>query len=301
MTRFAHDDIPSLREGAKVLPSEILGNNMVTSGNLFYVSSTLGATANDGLTPTTPVKTLAAAIALATASNGDTIFLMPGHIETLTAAAAVSITKAGLTIVGLGNGRNRPVFNFTTAVTASFNISAANTTLQNIVFTTGFDALTAMVNVSAADVAFFDSEWVISDGTNGAILGILTAATADRLWIERCRFLGPAINAGTTCTACIDHEAGVDYIIRNNYFTAKMTQAITNTATVLRGLIDSNRFVVATGTKAINMAAASTPFVINNRINVPSGTAPVVAAAGFMAGNNYSAAAGVTAGTASTF
>jgi hypothetical protein len=70
-----------------------------------------------------------------------------------------------------------------------------------------------------------------------------------------------------------------------------MTQSILNATTLLRGLIDNNRFVVATGTKAISVAAASTPFISNNRINVPSGTAPIVAAAGFVAGNIYSAAA----------
>src|SRR5207253_9370711 len=113
-------------------------------------------------------------------------------------------------------------------------------------------------------------------------------------------FTGPATNAGTTCAACIQHESGVDYLIQSNYFAGKMTQAIKNVATVLRGLIDNNRFVIGTGTVAITMAAASTPFITKNRINVPSGTTPITAAAGFVSGNNYSAAAGVTAGTAST-
>jgi hypothetical protein len=90
------------------------------------------------------------------------------------------------------------------------------------------------------------------------------------------------------------------YVIKDNYFAGKTTNAILNATTVLRGLIDNNR-IVTTGTAAINMAAASTPFISNNRMNVASGTAPIVAAAGFMAGNVYSAAAGVTAGTAATF
>jgi hypothetical protein len=157
-----------------------------------------------------------------------------------------------------------------------------------------------MNNVNKADVSFDSCEWIISNGTVGAALGILTAATADRLRVTNSRFTGPAVNAGTTCAGCIQHESGVDYVISGNYFAGKMTQAIKNVATVLRGLIDSNRFVIGTGTVAITMAAASTPFITNNRINVASGTAPIVAAAGFVAGNVYSAAAGVTAGTAST-
>lgn len=234
------------------------------------------------------------------AARGDVLLLLPGHTETITGAAGVSISKSGLSIIGLGVGAARPTFTFTTAVAASFDISGANTLIRNIRFVCGIDNQTAMNNVTSSDVIFDSCEWIISNGTVGAAIGILTAATADRLQVINSRFTGPATNAGTTCAACIQHEAGVDYVIQNNYFTGKMTQAILNVATVLRGLIAGNFFVIATGTKAIAMAAASTPFISNNRINVPSGTAPIVAAAGFVAGNVYSAAAGVTAGTAST-
>lgn len=229
------------------------------------------------------------------ASRGDVIYILPGHTETITAAAGVVINEAGYSIVGLGNGALRPTFTFTTSTAASFDVTAANNFIQNIVFVCGIDAQVAMNNVTAADVTFDTCEWRISNGTVGAILGILTAATADRLRVTNHRFTGPAINAGTTCAACIQHESGVDYLIANGYFAGKMTQAIKNVATVLRGSIDNNRFVIGTGTAAITMAAASTPFITNNRINVPSGSAPIVAAAGFVAGNVYSAAAGVTA------
>lgn len=255
----------------------------------------------DGGNRVFPTLNAALADANVVASRGDIIYILPGYTQTITGAAGTSITKAGLTIIGLGSGSLRPTITFTTAIGASFNISAANTLIKNVVFTAGFDAITAMINVTGADVAFENCEFNTNSGTVGAVLGILTAATATRFRVENSRFLGPATNSGTTTTAQIKHEVGVDYIIRNNYFTGKMTQAILNATTVLRGLIDSNRFVVATGTSAITMAAASTPFITNNRINVPSGTTPITAAAGFVAGNAYSAAAGVTAGTALTW
>lgn len=272
-----------------------------TTGTTFYVSSVSGSNGNDGLAPSSPKATVASAQTAAVASNGDLIVLMPGHAETIVGAAGISLTKAGLTIVSIGTGTKRATFTFTTAAAASFDISAANTVIQNCVFTNGINSQTAMVNVTAADVSFLDCEFNTNTGTTGAVLGILTAATATRLLVDRCRFMGPATNSGATTTAQIQHEVGVDYIIRNSYFTGKMTQAILNATTILRGLITNNDIVVATGTVAITMAAASTPFISRNRINVPSGTAPVVAAAGFVAGNSYSAAAGVTAGTALTF
>lgn len=246
--------------------------------------------------------TITGALLSCTANAGDMILVLPGHTETIVGAAGVAVNVAGVNIVGLGSGSLRPTFTFTTSIAASFNISAANVSVQNCIFTCGIDAQTAMVNVSAADVSFTGCDFNTNSGTAGAVLGILTAATSDRLVVDTCRFLGPAVNSGTTTTAQIQYESAVDIKIQNSYFTGKMTQSILNvTGTVLRGLIFNNNFVIATGTKAIAVAAASTPFISSNNINVPSGTAPVVAAAGFVAGNRYSAAAGVTAGTAATF
>jgi hypothetical protein len=270
-------------------------------GDVRYVSSTTGTSTGNGLTPETAYGTIQAAHDASAANNGDEIHILPGHVETVVGAAGIAISKAGLRVVGLGAGRLRPVITFTTATAASFDITAANVLVQNLAFVCGIDNQTAMVNVSTADVAFEDCEFETNTGTVGAAVGILTAATATRLRVERCYFHGPATNSGTTTTAQIDHEVGVDYIIRNNLFVGKCTQNITNGAAVLRGFIDNNRFVTYTGTKAINLHASSTPFITNNRFNVPSGTAPIVAAAGFVAGNVYSAAAGVTASTASTF
>lgn len=255
-----------------------------TYGTLFYPDGTA-----------TLYQTLKAALASCVASRGDTIIIAPGHTETIVGAAGSGITVAGVTVVGLGAGTLVPTFTFTTAAAASFDITASNVRVQNINFVCGIDAQTAMVNVTGTDATFVNCTWTTNTATIGAILGILTGATADRMNVQNCRFLGTAANSGTTTTAQIQYESAVDIQIINNYFTGKMTQSILNvTGTVLRGLIQANTFIVATGTKAIAVAVASTPAIINNRMNVASGTTPIVAAAGFVAGNIYSAAAGVT-------
>ena len=244
--------------------------------------------------------TIAGALSQCTANAGDTIYVLPGHTEDIAAAAGIVLNIAGVNIIGFGQGSIRPTISFTTAITAQMTVTAANVTIKNMIFTCAFDAITAMISVTGADVTFDGCEFNTNSGTVGTVLGILTAATATRFKVVNSRFLGPAANTGTTTTAQIKHEVGVDYLFQNNYHTGKMTQAILNATALLRGLIDNNRFVVATGTVAISMHASSTPFISNNRMNVASGTAPIVAAAGFVAGNGYSAAAGVTAGTAST-
>lgn len=278
------------------------GQLPVTSGQYIFVSSTTGSNGNTGFSTSTPKATIAGAQLQANASKGDVIVLMPGHAETFTAAAALTLSKAGQYIVGLGTGALRPILTWSTSTAAQILVTGAQTTFDNIMFDfTGLDAIVNPILVSAVDVAFVNSTFLTNSGTAGVVKGIVTAATATRFTIQNCQFLGPATNTGTTTTAQVAHEIGIDYIIRDSIFTGKVTQNILNTTTILGGFIHNNRFVTYTGTKGIAMAAASTPFITNNRFNVPSGTAPIVAAAGFVAGNTYSAAAGVTAGTASTF
>lgn len=270
-----------------------------TDTNFAEISAMYGAGYPDG----TPIvyPTIALALVKTVADRGDCILVANNHDETITTAGGITVATNGVTLVGLGNGVDRPTITFTTAVAASFNITGSEVVIRNFQFINAIDAQTAMINVTGTDVSFQNCEIDTNSGTTGAILGILTGATSDRFTVTNSRFIGPATNTGTTTTAQIQYESAVDIQITNSYFTGKMTQSILNvTGTVLRGLIDNNRFVVATGTKAISVAAASTPFISNNRINVPSGTAPIIAAAGFVAGNIYSAAAGVTAGAAAT-
>lgn len=293
---------PGFRDGFKIPLANVQGNGVLSFGNMYWVNSVSGSdVGNNGRDPSAPLATLGAAATAATAANDDVIFLMPGHAESVTTAAYATLSKSGVSVLGLGNGRLRPVFTFKTSAAAQMIFSGANVRVDNVVFDfTGIDAIVAGLSVTAADVIFTNCDFLTNSATTGAVLGILTAATATRFRIENCRFLGPAVNSGTTTTACIQHESGIDYVIRNNEFKGKMTQAILNVATVLGGLIDSNRFVIGTGIVAITVAAASTPFITNNRINVASGTTPITAAAGFVAGNVYSAAAGVSAGVAAT-
>lgn len=277
-------------------------------GDVYFCNNAnTNSLAGGGYCADAPVTTLILAQALCNtptwlSNYSDTVYVGAGHAETITGAAGMTFSTPGVTYEGLGNGRQRPKITFSTSTAAQMIVSGAGITFRNIVFDfTGIDAIVAAISVTAVDVTFDNCEFICNSATAGVVKGILTAATADRFKVTNCRFLGPATNAGTTTTAQIDHEVGVDYLFQNNYHCGKMTQAILNATTILRGSIDSNRFVISTGTAAITMAAASTPFITGNKINVASGTTPVVAAAGFVAGNAYSSAAGVTAGSALTW
>src|SRR3989304_7620664 len=142
--------------GVPVLPG--IGGNIYT-GNVYFVSST-STTRSDSPSAGTkdaPFASLDYAVGRCTASNGDVIIAMPGHIETVAADNGLAIDVAGITFIGVGNGSLRPTINVT-ATTADVEISAANTTMCNFLFTGGIDVITGVVNISAADCTLLNIE-----------------------------------------------------------------------------------------------------------------------------------------------
>lgn len=156
-------------------------------GQIFFVngSSVLapgGISGSDGNPGTyqKPFATIDYAIGRCTASRGDIIFVMPGHTETISAAAGIAMDVAGVAVIGLGVGSLRPTINFT-ATASTLTMSAANCCLKNILCTGGIDAVVSMIVVSAADCTIEGCE--LRDVTGQMTNGILTTAGANRLKI----------------------------------------------------------------------------------------------------------------------
>ncbi len=283
----------------------------ICSGAVFWVNSVTGAnSAGAGRNPLKPFASLDFAMSKVTSGAGDHIYLMPGHVETLTAAGS-SLGNGGVfvgatlsnnvKIIGLGVGRYRPTFNYTTAAGASMNVLAAGVLIRNCVFTpTGVSAVTAAINVTGVDFTMDNCEWQISTGGNAPVLGILTAATAARLVVTNTRFLGPFIST-QTCTAAIKHEVGIDFVIRNCEFFGKLTSGILNATAVLGGLIDNCHFDVS-GVSGIIAHNSSTMTARNNTFVIASSTNPITGTLVNAIGNKYTTqGVGVNAGAALTF
>lgn len=154
-------------------------------GNVFWVDSGAGSNGNPG-TFAKPFSTIDYAVGRCTANNGDIIFVKPGHTETVTAAAGLDLDVAGIAIIGLGAGSDRPTVNFTTATTADMDVDAANITVYNLLFTGGVDALAGPIDVNAADFSMVHCEY--RDVTGQATDVVVADANADRLLIENCLF-----------------------------------------------------------------------------------------------------------------
>ena len=175
-------------------------NETLTTGSIFFVDSNTGTdAAGYGQNPDAPCATIDYAIGLCTASKGDRIYVMPGHVETISAAAGVALDVVGVEIIGIGSGSDRPKINFT-ATASTLTVTAANATIRNILFTGGVDAVVSCIVVSAADFKLLDCEY--RDVTGECTLFLLTTAGANRMEIAGLRHDG-ATGTGTAASIAI--------------------------------------------------------------------------------------------------
>ncbi len=222
---------------ARKIPGGVLAieDQSRTTGDRYYVdsgASTASDAAGSGDNPDRPFATLDFAIGQCTANNGDIIYVMPGHAETITADSGVDIDVAGVTVIGLGEGADRPTFTFTTAVTADFKLAAANTTVQNLLFVAGIDALTGPIEVGAADCKLIDIEYRDDAVNNYETTDVVTVLTAGhRLLIDGFKFISDGGAGGTQQESVINLVSADEVEIRNCHIVCDAAQGCIEDAT----------------------------------------------------------------------
>lgn len=140
--------------GGFISNGRLMGGSTPTGlgrGQTFYVSSAVAAA--DGTSPDSAVATIVAATAKCTANQGDTIVVLPGHAETIAAATALTAI-AGITIIGLGTGAQRPTISFGTLTTAAYTIAVANVTIINMRFVSTFADVVTAIALGATSSGF---------------------------------------------------------------------------------------------------------------------------------------------------
>lgn len=168
-------------------------------GNVWYVHHSGNAT-GPGVTAASAFSTLDAAIGACTANNGDVIIVLPGHAETIVAAAAIALDVAGITIIGYGNGVKRPTITYGTLASATAVISAENVTIRNLRFVSNIDDLAVFLTIGANDATVEDCDF-IGASTKEVLNFIGITTTFDNAIIRRCRFIQPTDPAGTNGAA----------------------------------------------------------------------------------------------------
>lgn len=165
-------------------------------GNIRYVHHAGAGTSGPGWAPENAYTTIDSAVSACTANNNDLVIVLPGHAETIVAASAIDLDIAGVTVIGLGQGSNRPTVTFGTATTASIDFSAANCTLKNIRCVSNVDSLAAFVIGGAGTATIEDCDF-LGASAKEALTAITVPTTFDDWTIRRCKFIQATDPAGT--------------------------------------------------------------------------------------------------------
>lgn len=162
---------------------------------------------NDGLSPERAVRTVNRAIALASASAGDVIVLLPGsHSVTST----ITANKAGITITGIPSGRSN-----------GNGLRGPNGPKRLRTQLTSTETAGIIITVSAADVEISDLHFA-PPAAGGR--GVSISATGDRAFVHDCTFAMQATASvttyGITFPAGVTADVTVDVVVRNNWFVS---------------------------------------------------------------------------------
>lgn len=238
-----------------------------TTGNVFYVNSATGSdTAGYGFSPEAPTATIDYAVGLCTANNGDKIYVMPGHTETITAAGGLALDVEGISVIGLGRGTKQPKLDFTTATTATCTISGANVVLDNFQIEASFADIVSEIVVSGDGVTIRNCRFLEPTTDENALINILTGAAnaADDLVVEGCGFFG--LDAANTIGISFPN-AQTRPVVRNNYFGGVFeTGAIKAAGVLAQCMIHDNLINNTSGDadECISIADTSTGVVARN-------------------------------------
>ncbi len=284
------------------MPNEVLnfvtnpgGANLIksaTNTRIFFVDSNGGgSTTSGGLAPESAFTTIVSALAACTSAKGDTIYVLPGHAESI--SGAIAWNKTGVSIVGLGSGTNRPLITWHT--TGTVVTVAANVTVKNIQVTGDVDAVVSMFLISSAGITF-DAVDFVDTAACAPLQFALTTAAGDDFTIQNCKHVQTA-SAAASVQAWIGIVGADRFIFRNNYMslrgaasTAANGHIVGATTLSLDVLIDNNRLVQSASTSAvpISLLASSTGLVSNNLVASPkTAIAGSVAIASAYAMNNF--------------
>lgn len=188
-----------------------------TGERIFVHSGTGTDTAGFGSGPDKPVATIDFAVSLATANENTQILVLPGHVESLV-DAQIDLDVAGISVIGLGNGPDRPQIHYDHA-NASLDIGASGIHVENITFLPsvadvliGVDIEAAVTNTTIKNCEFLPGE--AGDGTDEFVLGIDIKAGCTRTCIDGVLYAQDA--AAASPQACIILTGASDLVTIKN-------------------------------------------------------------------------------------
>lgn len=249
-------------------------NSAPLTGTVLFVDTVNGVDAGNGNGPNSAYQTLTYALTQVPSGAYATIFVMQGSTVTISSATALLLNVANVSIVGLGTGSQRPVFNFTTANTAAIPVSAAGVTVSNIRHTANFLSIARAYTVTATGFTLDGCSFTDSSGVLN-FLNIINctgaANTADRLTVTNNTWVG----LGTTSVNSFVLTANdIDQLtFSGNYVNLATTTDAASGVTVTAGVLTSasiaynrtyRKNTATTAGALVNLSGTTSTGLINN-------------------------------------
>lgn len=259
----------------------------VYNGTALQTGQKGGSNGNRG-TYDAPFSTIAYAMTQCTANRGDIIFVKPGHTETVIAQGTIAASVAGVAVVGLGVGSNRPTITYTTANTASILVSAANVSFTNCIFTANFLSIAAAFELSTAKNFTLNNVLINdTDGTHNflnAVKSTGAANTVDGLTITDSTWTGQGTTSVNSFVLTANDIDGLTFLRNraNLKRTADACIGITVTAGVLTNLevgdnVITSQQTATTGGSLVKVGGTtSTGFVYRNYVGTLTAAGDII-------------------------
>jgi hypothetical protein len=192
----------------------------VSTGDRYFVGSGVTASsdaATHGLSPDMPFATIDYAVGRCTASQGDIVYVMPGHTETVASAAALDLDVAGIKIIGLGWGDSRPIVNLT-ATDSTVELNADDMWVENLRFKGSVADLVVGLDIKTGcdDLTLKNCEIGGAAAGTEMLIGVTIEATNDRITFDGCYFKEPT--GGDSASAIKTEGAFTNLLIQNCTF-----------------------------------------------------------------------------------
>ena len=237
--------------------------------------------------------TIAEAEAKCVSNRGDKIYVLPGHTESV--STIITLDVAGLTIIGIGHGTDRPnLTQATTGTSAVFTISAANIGIKNIYFTGSATGTNErfIINTAAKTSSYLTVEDCVFEqkSKNLHAIGMSphdTDSTICDYWtFKNCTWLGTAAGPDSaiyiksltypasylTIEECIFNYAlsvgcddGVIYVSMSSGVSGVLAMKFRKNS--VEGLADGEQVICVTGA-----GTSKTGYVLDNDLFVADGT-----------------------------
>lgn len=207
-------------------PNPVATPGYITSpngGQIFYVDS---GGVRDGFLDDIASQlytTLGAALNVCRANRGDTIIVLPQHSESVTTTPTF---VAGVSIIGVGNGAERPAFRWT-ATSSQWAVTVNNVFFQNLhLQMEGANGVVKAVNLTGTDCTITGCDIETASGAAlKATIAIEIGSGAHRTTIAGNNFRGTATHNSTDVIKVVGATVPDAVRIEDNEFVCSATAA----------------------------------------------------------------------------